>query len=101
MEIAEKTVVSLRYIIRNSDGEEIENTISAPAVKYIHGAGKILPQLENMLAGMKAGDKKSVSIDMPGTFYLDIEIEDVRKATDEELIAGIPATDACGPGCCC
>lgn len=102
MEIAKQTVVSLRYIMKNSEGHEIENTIAGPAIHYVHGAGKILPQLEILLEGLKVGDKKSLTIDLPDTFHFDIAIDQVRMATPEEIEAGTPLVrNDCGPGCSC
>ena len=102
MQIAEKTIVSLRYIMKNSEGEEIENTIPGPAVQYVHGSGKILPQLETLLTGLKAGDKKSIALEPPDAFYFEVEIDDVRMATPGEIESGKPvAIGECGPDCCC
>ena len=39
MEVAEKMVVSLRYIMKNKEGEEIENTMAGSPVHYVQGAG--------------------------------------------------------------
>ena len=103
MEITEKTVVSLRYIMKNKEGEELENTFSGPSVQYLHGAGKILPQLETLLTGLKTGDKKEITIEIPDTIHFDVRIDDIRMATPEEIQAGNPITmanKACGPGCC-
>jgi FKBP-type peptidyl-prolyl cis-trans isomerase SlyD len=102
MQIAEKTIVSIRYTIKNNRGEEIENTMAGPAVKYLHGSGNILPQLEASLVGLKAGDKKSITIQIPDSFSFDIEIDDVRMATEDEMQSGKPGKENnCGPDCCC
>ena len=102
MEVTENTVVSLRYVMKNKEGEEIENTFSGPAVQYVHGSGKILPQLEAMLTGLKTGDKKEITLALPETFHFDVEIDDIRVATPGELEAGEPATvGGCGPDCFC
>lgn len=102
MKIAENTVVALRYIMTDSQGVEIENTIAGLAVQYVHGAGKILPQLENLLQGLKPGDKKSATIELPDLFHFEIEIDTVRMATVAEIEAGTPLVrNDCGPGCCC
>jgi len=54
------------------------------------------------LAGLKAGDKKSITIQIPETFCFDIEIDDVRVATEDEILSGKPGKEnGCGPGCCC
>jgi FKBP-type peptidyl-prolyl cis-trans isomerase SlyD len=102
MEIAERTVVSLRYIMKNKEGEELENTFSGPAVQYVHGSGRILHQLEKLLTGLRTGDKKEITLDLPDTFHFEVEIDDVRMATTEEMEAGNPIiVSDCGPGCCC
>jgi FKBP-type peptidyl-prolyl cis-trans isomerase 2 len=102
MEIADKTVVSMRYIMKSNEGEEIENTFSGPPVQYVHGAGKILPQLEKSLTGLRSGDKKEITLDLPDTFHFEVEIDDVRMATTEEMEGGNPTiVSDCGPGCCC
>ena len=102
MEIVENTIVSLRYIMKNNEGEEIENTIEGPPVKYLHGSGKILPQLEILLTGLKAGDKKLIALELPDAFHFEVEIDDVRMATKDEIKTGKPVTIRdCGPDCCC
>ena len=95
-------VVSFRYVMKNDAGEEIENTMTGPAVQYVHGSGKILRQLEVMLEGLQTGDKRSFTVELPGTFHFAIEIDQVRMATPEEIEAGVPAMASdCGPGCLC
>lgn len=102
MEIAKERVVSLRYIMKNDAGDVLDNTMTGPAVQYVHGSGKILPQLEAMLEGLKIGDKQSILVELPDRFHFAIEINNVRAATPEEIRAGVPvAVDECGPDCCC
>lgn len=102
MQVAEKTVVSLRYIMKNKEGEEIENTLNGSPVQYVHGTGKILAELEGALEGMKAGDRRSISIRTPEIFHFDVEISEVRVATANEIQTGSPHKEnECGPGCCC
>jgi FKBP-type peptidyl-prolyl cis-trans isomerase SlyD len=102
IQIRENTVVSLRYSMKNKNGEEIENTLSDQPVQYLHGAGKILPELERALAGLKTGDKRSLSIHIPDIFHFDVEIAGVRTATTAEIQTGSPIKESdCGPGCCC
>lgn len=88
--------------MKNSEGEEIENTMAGPAIQYVHGAGKIFPQLEALLKGLKTGDKRSIAFELPEAFQFEIEIDDIRPATTEEMDAGKPlASTGCGPGCNC
>src|SRR5438477_8881544 len=108
MQVADKTIVSLRYLIKNKKGEELDNIMNDSPIEYLHGAGKILPQLELRLEGMKAGEKKSFSFSDENNsneeFYFDVIIDEVRMATERELQIGKPIeknNDECGPGCCC
>jgi len=101
MRIKKDSVVSLRYIMMNSTGDVIEDTMERSPIQYIHGAGKIIPALETAIEGMQAGQKKVFSISDPGlseNLHFDLVIDEVREATAEEIQTGKPS---CGPGCCC
>lgn len=107
MQIDNNTVVSLRYIMKNAQGEILENTMESVSVKYVHGTGTILPQLEANLAGLSAGDQKEISFTYIGSqpaqpFHFDVVIDEVRNATSEEIQSRKPMKDEdCGPGCNC
>jgi FKBP-type peptidyl-prolyl cis-trans isomerase SlyD len=112
MQVSDKTVVSIRYRMKNSRGEILENTLESAAIQYLHGVGSILPSLEVDLAGLKAGDERAVFISkeqgegqMDDDFYIEVVIDGVRSATEEELRKGSPMQSTsqpdCGPGCCC
>lgn len=106
-------MVSIRYTMKNSRGEVLENTMEGPPVNYLHGGGLILPWLENLLAGMKAGETKSVFLPeaehdgLDDDFYIDLVIDEVRPAAGTGLpgqLAPGPADlreSECGPGCRC
>ncbi len=107
MEVADKTIVSLRYIMKNNRGEELDNIMNNAPIKYLHGVGKILPQLELCLEGMKTGEKKSFSFlnesNLNEEFYFDVIIDEVRMATEKELQMRKPVeknNNEC-EGCCC
>lgn len=111
MRVAEKTVVALRYCMKNSNGEVMENILNAAPVEYLHGGGNIMPALETSLAGLMAGAVKKVTISgendsqLKGSYHFDVIIDNVRPATEEEIAMGKPAQpkkeNECGPGCCC
>lgn len=112
MQVSNNTVVAIRYKMKNNQGEVLENTMDSTPITYLHGVGSILPTLEADLAGLKAGDEKSVFISkdqgneqMDDDFYMEVVIDYVRLATEEELRQGstIQSTSQpdCGPGCCC
>ncbi|HEY1409990.1 MAG TPA: peptidylprolyl isomerase [Promineifilum sp.] len=56
-------VVSLAYTLRLDDGEEIDSATTDDPLVYLHGAGNIIPGLEQALSGMKIGDTRQVSVD--------------------------------------
>ncbi len=106
MHIQNQTVVSLRYIMKNAAGEILEDNMGAAPVQYLHGSGKILPSLESSLHGLKAGDRKVVSLktgeDLTTDFTFDVIVDDVRMASEDEILCGEPGkAAACGPECNC
>lgn len=111
MEIANRTVVSLRYRMKNGNGEVIEDITGGEPVTYLHGTGHILPALENHLTGLKTGDEKSFCISgeqgyygVDGKFYCEVIIDEVRRAGEEEWSRGEvfqKNEQQCGlDGCC-
>jgi len=55
-------VVTLAYTLTDEDGEILDQATHADPFVYIHGASQIVPGLENELVGLKAGDKKKVTV---------------------------------------
>lgn len=111
MQVADKRVVSIRYIMKNSKGEVLEDTMDGEPVRYLHGAGGILPSLEADLIGLQAGEERALLISneqgyagVDDTYSFRVIVEDVRLATEEELKMGGPlpvGKNACGSDCCC
>ena len=62
MVIADKTVVSLHYTLKNASGEILDSSEGAEPLSYIHGASQIVPGLEKELTGLAAGDSKDVVV---------------------------------------
>ena len=60
-EIQNDQVVSFHYTLTDGNGEVIDKSEGQPLV-YLHGAGNIIPGLENALAGKKVGDKLVVNV---------------------------------------
>ena len=110
--VSENTVVAIRFSMTNSRGEILENIMEGPSIHYLHGSGHILPALEAQLIGLIAGDQKKIFISkdhgyegVDDDFIVEVVIDDVRQATQEELLKGISARDnpgeSCGPDCIC
>ena len=102
-------VVALRYIMRNGNGEILEDTMQASPVNYLHGSTGILPALQQQIKGLKTGDKKKVHLFKESShadddFEFDVIIDDVRAALPEEIILGYPVqitTNICEDDCAC
>jgi FKBP-type peptidyl-prolyl cis-trans isomerase SlyD len=102
-------VVSIRYIMKNSEGAMLENSMKAQPVSYLHGAAGILLLLQEQLKGLKTGDKKVVYLRAETgltseDFVFDVIIDGVRIALDEEILLGYPVQDnviACEENCEC
>lgn len=104
MQVQKNTVVSLRYVMKNNNGEIIEDTIDSKPIEYLHGGGNILPSLESVLEGLPAGTHKSFTLQdekLNDPLHFDVIVDGVREATTEEINSGRPGKKECGPGCCC
>ncbi|WP_345233369.1 hypothetical protein [Olivibacter ginsenosidimutans] len=96
--------------MQNSKGEVLENMMNGPAISYLHGDGKILPGLERQLTGLAVGEYKYINLckaDYPGLdddLELEVVIDDVRIASEEELSNGISQQvvgEICDEDCIC
>ncbi len=97
--------VTLSYTLKNSTGVELGKAEAKDAMNYLHGAGNIVPGLEEAIEGLGVGDKKEnvlplkivegdrIFVDgnhpLAGeTPHFNVEILGVREATAEELSQG-------------
>lgn len=55
-------IVSLSYVLRLDDGEQIDSAASDDPLVYLHGAQNIIPGLEEALTGLKVGDVRDVTV---------------------------------------
>lgn len=62
MKIGKDKVVSIEYTLKNADGTVIDTSDGREPLDYIHGAGNIVPGLEDALAGRSVGDELTVTI---------------------------------------
>ncbi|MEP6947903.1 MAG: hypothetical protein ABI863_01450, partial [Ginsengibacter sp.] len=109
MHIAKNSVVSIRYLMKNSSGDVLENTMNNDPVNYLHGSTGILPLLQIQLEGLKAGDKKVVYLPAASgltseDFIFEVIIDEVRIAMKEEILLGYPVNinvSKCEADCDC
>lgn len=62
MEIAQDTVVSIDYTLRNQQGETLDASEVGQPLAYLHGHANIIPGLEKALEGHQQGDEVSVTV---------------------------------------
>ncbi len=61
--IGDNLVVSMNYTLTNDAGEVIDSSAGGEPLNYLHGAGNIIPGLENALTGKVQGDKLNVRVE--------------------------------------
>ncbi|NVK42491.1 MAG: peptidylprolyl isomerase [Oceanospirillaceae bacterium] len=62
MEITKDKVVQFHYSVRDTDGNEIENSRRGEPMAYLHGHQNMLSGLEKAMEGRVAGDIFSVTL---------------------------------------
>lgn len=62
MQIADRSVVSIHYTLKNDKGEVLDSSAGSEPLVYLQGSGNIIVGLENALVGKTVGDKLSVKI---------------------------------------
>ncbi len=87
MQIAANSVVLFHYTLTNAAGEQLDSSAGQEPLGYLHGAGNIIPGLENALAGKSVGDKLNVTV-APEEAYGTIKdelIQEVDRANFEGI----------------
>lgn len=62
MQIREKTVVSIDYVLTDASGEVLDRSEEGSPLAYLQGASNIIPGLEKALEGCSAGDSLKVEV---------------------------------------
>jgi CobW/HypB/UreG, nucleotide-binding domain len=91
--IRENTIVTIRYTMKNSRGEVLENR----SITYLQGTRAISSSLQSQLQGLETGEQKQVFLkkgqeEADDDFTFDIIVEAIREATPEEQKRGTPIT---------
>lgn len=63
MQVAKDTVVQFNYVLKDSNGDILEETDNDAPVAYLHGHNNMLAGVENALAGHSKGDSLSVTLE--------------------------------------
>ncbi len=72
--VGENMVVSIHYTLTDEEGAVIDSSEGAEPLKYLHGAGNIIPGLERALVGKTAGESLKVVVE-PAFGYGDYQAE--------------------------
>ena len=98
--VGSNRMVALRYLMKNSAGHVLVDTMDDKPVTFLYGSGEIIDGLERELNGLQIGDRKSfvlsrqIAPDLDDAFYFDIIIDDI-------YWQGTGQDDDCGPDCAC
>lgn len=63
MEISKNRVASIHYTLRDDEGTVIDSSEGRDPLNYLHGAGNLIPGMEEGLEGKSKGEKFSIKID--------------------------------------
>lgn len=80
MEIAANRVATFHYTLTDDDGQVIDSSPQDRPLSYLHGAGNIVPGLEQALEGRSAGD----------SFKVDVSPEQGYGQRNDALIQQVP-----------
>ena len=62
MVVGDNMIVSMNYVLKLKNGQEISRADGDEPLEFIQGLGQIIPGLEREVYGMAVGDSKEVSI---------------------------------------
>ena len=80
MLIADRCAVSIHYTLTDDAGDVLDSSAGREPLTYLHGAGQIVPGLEQALKGRAAGD----------TFRVDIAPEDGYGPRVDSMVQVVP-----------
>lgn len=80
MQISKNKVASIHYTLRDDEGTIIDSSEGREPLQYLHGAGNLIPGMEEGLEGKSQGEKLNLTI----------EPEKGYGEKDENLIQEVP-----------
>lgn len=87
MQIANDVVASIEYTLTDDQGNVIDSSVGGEPLAYLHGAGNIVPGLEDALEGKKIGDSFKVSI--PPTDGYGEKNDEMLQVVPKEMFQGV------------
>jgi FKBP-type peptidyl-prolyl cis-trans isomerase SlyD len=80
MAIEKDKIVSIDYTLKGNQGQVLDSSQGRQPLEYLHGAGNIIPGLEQALEGKDAGEEVNVTI----------QPEQAYGTRDERLVQQVP-----------
>ena len=63
MQAKQDSVVSIHYVLRDTEGEVIDQSAEGQPLNYLHGHGNIVPGLEKAIEGHGEGDEVKATVE--------------------------------------
>ena len=87
MQVGADKVVAIHYTLRDDAGEVLDSSEGRNPMTYLHGAGNIVPGLEQALNGKQVGDELKVKV-APADGYGERDEANVRNVPRRRLPEG-------------
>lgn len=87
MKIENNSVVAIHYTLTNTEGDVIDSSEGREPLKYLAGAGNIIPGLDDELIGLEAGEQKQVVV-QPKDGYGEVD-ENLVQKLPRDVFTGI------------
>lgn len=86
-------VIAFHYTLRNPAGEVLDSSSGSEPLRFLEGAGQIIPGLEEQLVLLQVGDKRTVQVAAARAYgevdpSLMLEVPKERLGADRELSVG-------------
>jgi len=89
--IGKNSVVSMHYKLTDNEGTVIDSSEGAEPLNYLHGAGNIIPGLENALTGKTEGATLQVTVE-PVDGYGEV-IPELLQTVDVGVFQGVETVE--------
>jgi len=92
MKIAPR-VISFHYTLKNNEGEVLDSSSGSEPLSYLEGSGQIIPGLEEQIALLTVGDKRTVNVEAARAYgthdaELVMDVPRSRLPKSEDLAVG-------------
>jgi FKBP-type peptidyl-prolyl cis-trans isomerase 2/predicted Fe-Mo cluster-binding NifX family protein len=67
-DVREGRIITLDFELADSDGNLLDSSTRVGPMRYLHGAGQLLPALEGAVAGLEIGAQKTVEVPCADAF---------------------------------